>query len=269
MEDDDELLTDDLALDGAGDDLTLDDALAEEPGYFQLTRSATYCFLCTLPLFAAYEVLILIANSQRTSAVRVGADVWTKRMLEAAGLTTHMTLAGIALGVGVIALLRDSDRKVALLPHYFAAMLVESLIYALIMAFAVATVIQAVFAYSALPAAASAVGSSFILNLALSLGAGLYEELFFRVLLFSGLALLLRPFLGPFRGTLLAALVAAIIFSGIHYIGVYAYPFEWSTFTFRFLLGLVLTFIYATRGFAVAAWTHALYDVFVIFYNAA
>ena len=33
------------------------------------------------------------------------------------------------------------------------------------------------------------------------------------------------------------------------------------------VLGLVLTLIYATRGFAAAVWTHALYDVWVLVFR--
>ncbi|MDX1672858.1 MAG: CPBP family intramembrane glutamate endopeptidase, partial [Balneolaceae bacterium] len=59
---------------------------------------------------------------------------------------------------------------------------------------------------------------------------------------------------------------AALIFSGVHYIGVFGDPFTVGTFLFRFLFGLALNGIYIYRGFGMAAWTHAIYDMMVIAY---
>ena len=57
-------------------------------------------------------------------------------------------------------------------------------------------------------------------QIALSIGAGLYEELFFRVLLVGGLALAFRPFAKTRTGAyVLAALVGAALFSLAHYVG--------------------------------------------------
>ena len=39
------------------------------------------------------------------------------------------------------------------------------------------------------------------------------------------------------------------------------------SFLFRLVLGLVLTLIFVTRGFAAAVWTHALYDVWVLVFR--
>lgn len=100
---------------------------------------------------------------------------------------------------------------------------------------------------------------------ALSLGAGLYEELFFRVILVGGLSYLLISFFTKRAiAYAIAALIAALIFSGVHYIGQYGDSFTLGSFLFRFLFGLALNVIYVTRGFGIAAWTHALYDIFVI-----
>ncbi len=242
------------------------DLVEVPPGYFQLTRSATYCFLAALPLLVAYELLIILANRTRVQQVRVGADVWTKQILEAAGVTTHATLATTALAVGVIAILCDSHRRVELRPYYFAGMFLESILYAIGMAYVVFKLVYSVLP-AVLPSVAIGAGDGFILSLALSLGAGLYEELFFRVLLFGGIAALLRLFLKKRRALVVAAIVSSLIFSGIHYIGEFAYVLELQSFLFRFLLGIVLTGIYYARGFAVAAWSHALYDVLVIFVN--
>ena len=98
----------------------------------------------------------------------------------------------------------------------------------------------------------------------MSLGAGLYEELFFRVLLVTGLAAGARVVLGlGKRGSgILAAIVGAFIFSAFHYIGPYGDPLQLQSFVFRMLSGLAFSALYLLRGFGIAAWTHALYDAF-------
>jgi hypothetical protein len=107
-------------------------------------------------------------------------------------------------------------------------------------------------------------------GLVMSLGAGFYEEIAFRVILFglgAKLVLLLLPLLLPFKQklvTVLWAVVAAAIFSGWHYVGPYGDPFEAKSFVFRAVCGLVFTIIYHFRGFAPAVWTHALYDIWVL-----
>jgi hypothetical protein len=114
----------------------------------------------------------------------------------------------------------------------------------------------------------------------MSLGAGFYEELAFRVALFGlGAKILVwfvaRQELGLVRSgpplSLTAvmvmvswALVSAAAFSGVHYLGALGEPFEARSFVARSVLGLALTLVYATRGFAAAVWTHALYDVWVL-----
>ncbi len=46
--------------------------------------------------------------------------------------------------------------------------------------------------------------------------------------------------------------------------GPFGEPFTLSAFTFRFLFGLALNGVFLVRGFAVAAWAHAIYDVLVV-----
>src|SRR5262249_13777084 len=109
-----------------------------------------------------------------------------------------------------------------------------------------------------------------------------YEELTYRVLLFGlGAKLLVWIFakekvaltsgsasLGlSIKSLAITAgwsVVAAAIFSGGHYIGPFWDPFELKSFIFRWVLGMALTLIYATRGFAAAVWAHALYDIWVL-----
>jgi hypothetical protein len=102
-------------------------------------------------------------------------------------------------------------------------------------------------------------------QLTISLGAGIYEELLFRVLLVSGLFLLARRGFGWSGGLSggFAAVAGALIFSAFHYIGPYGDPWALGSFTFRAVAGLLLSGLYLTRGLGITAWSHALYDVFV------
>ena len=101
--------------------------------------------------------------------------------------------------------------------------------------------------------------------LVLSIGAGLYEELIFRVVLVGGLILILNNFLGKRNlAYVIAAVIGAFVFSSVHYIGALGDPFTMASFTFRFLFWLVLYVIFLLRGFGVSAWTHAIYDILVV-----
>ena len=86
------------------------------------------------------------------------------------------------------------------------------------------------------------------------------------VLLVGALAAIGVRLLGwtPRAAGVAACLLGALIFSAFHYIGAYGDPFQLGSFTFRFLAGLVFSGLYLTRGFGITAWTHALYDVYVM-----
>jgi membrane protease YdiL (CAAX protease family) len=102
-------------------------------------------------------------------------------------------------------------------------------------------------------------------RLALSIGAGVYEELVFRVILVGGLfAMLRRLVTDRLVAYVLAAVVGAAVFSVVHYVGTFGDVFTPASFTFRFFFGLALNGLFLWRGFGVAAWTHALYDVMLV-----
>ena len=105
----------------------------------------------------------------------------------------------------------------------------------------------------------------------MSLGAGFYEELTYRLLLFSvgGVPPPNAPLLakGTLRGALMTwgwAFVCAGIFSAAHYVGPMRDDYDAKSFAFRMVLGMLLTIIFVFRGFAAAVWTHAVYDMWVM-----
>jgi len=227
--------------------------------YHRYTRSATYGVWSALPLFVLYEAMIVAVNTGASAPVRIGAEVWLKELLAMTGVRGGLLLVSIAVLAGISAYVLDRDRQIPLRGRYFVGLLLESTVYAVVVAILVSTLVGALFAAAPPPE------GDLWTQLALSVGAGLYEELFFRVLLVGGLALLFRPvFENGAAGYLLAALLGAALFSLAHYVGPLGDPFALPSFTFRFAFGLALNGLFLWRGFGVAAWTHALYDVMVV-----
>ncbi len=57
--------------------------------------------------------------------------------------------------------------------------------------------------------------------------------------------------------------VSGAVFSGMHFLSPVESA-ELGVFVFRLVAGMALGIIFLVRGFGVAAWTHALYDVYVL-----
>jgi len=240
---------------------------ARSTSYFSLSRTATYGFLAALPLFLLYEGLILAVNDGAVSQIRVGADVWIKHALSALGGTGVFSLGILVLCIGIFVFLAERKKRIPIFPEYFVGMIAESLLYAVVVAVLVSNVVGFIFSAAVtttVPMMADAdIGMAKML--VLSIGAGLYEELVFRVVLVGGLFWVFKHFSSGTAGPyILAAIVGALAFSAVHYIGSLGDPFEMTSFMFRFFFGLALNTIFLIRGFGVAAWTHALYDVLVV-----
>ena len=176
---------------------------------------------------------------------------------------------GLLVGGGAAMVWRDYRRAARIEPRYFVWMMLESIAYALTFGVVAGTLTVLLIPGMALVAEAprlavgSVAGFSLPTQLMISLGAGIYEELLFRVILVGGLAWMANRILGLSRTAagVLATVLGALIFAVFHYIGPYADPLELRSFTFRAVAGLLFSGLYLLRGFGITAWTHALYDV--------
>ena len=109
------------------------------------------------------------------------------------------------------------------------------------------------------------------------LGAGIYEELLFRLMMLPAVAVLLS-FCGMKRNTsfALAVLTTSLLFAAAHYrlditLGPIQWatpsgdPFEWMSFVFRLMAGSFFSIVFLYRGFGIAVGAHAMYDILVYF----
>ncbi|MGH7618971.1 MAG: CPBP family intramembrane glutamic endopeptidase [Gemmatimonadaceae bacterium] len=245
-------------------------ALPRRPSYFALSRAPRYSVLFALPLLVAYESLAAILARPGRGELRNGADVMLRTAFTAvAGQRGPTVFMAVMILVGVFFVARDlRSNKGGLRAIVFGGMLLESTVLAgafgLVIGLATARLLGSL--HVLMIAQGGIRGMPLSTRLMLSLGAGLYEELFFRVLLVGGLAFAGRTLLG--LGTraagVIAVIIGAIVFSAFHYIGPFGDPFELQSFTFRMLSGLAFSGLYLLRGFGVTAWTHALYDSFLL-----
>lgn len=235
--------------------------------YVASVRAPRYAVLFAMPLLVAYEGLVA-ASGTTGGTVRNGADALVAALFTAvAGPDGPLLFGALLVGGGAWLAWRDRTGG-TIRPAWFAAMFAESAILAMATAVVVGSVTAQLLGRAGLLAAGAApVGElSAIDRLTVSLGAGLYEELLFRVVLVTALAWSGRTLLGLKDGAALAIAVvcSALVFSAFHYVGPGGDAFTLASFTFRAIAGLWFSALYALRGFGIAAWTHALYDVGVL-----
>ncbi|MFH0911318.1 MAG: CPBP family intramembrane glutamic endopeptidase [Planctomycetota bacterium] len=227
--------------------------------YLEESRRPIVSLVFVLPILIAYEAGVRLMNLGRTEIVVNAADALIKKALEALGI--YGTLLS-ALSIVVILLFLQVRlrkpwrvRRATLL-----GMGLESALMALPL-FALDRGVQAV-----LFLAASGGKKTVIETLVLSLGAGVYEEFLFRLLLLGGLLWTAYHLLrkkNP-RAQAVCVLISALLFALVHHLGPQADPFGLRLFAFRTVAGVYFSWIYLSRGFGIAVGCHSVYDVLVV-----
>ncbi len=232
--------------------------------YLRRSRAPRYSVVFAAPLLVLYELLSAALSGSAVAGVRNGADVLLKSLFVALGGRDGLVVFGVLLCGGGAAIVWRDVRKSgeALKATVFGWMLVESAAYAAIFG----TVVGSLTALLLEGRRALAIGGAAALDLhtqlVVSLGAGIYEELLFRVVLVGALLWTARRLgAGRVAASALAVAVSALIFSAFHYVGALGDTFTIQSFTFRAIAGIAFSALYVVRGFGITAWTHALYDL--------
>ena len=179
--------------------------------YLNSTNTPFYAVATALPLLICYEVLVVITQTPYW-AIRNAADVWMRTFLLAFELKPQH-LSFLMIGVLIVALpfAKRFSQGVELRPRYFAMILGESLIYSIVLGI----VLRLVLSNLLLAIGGSDLG--LLQNLALSIGAGLFEEFFFRVLLLGVLFWFAKQLIPSKNlGGVLSILLAAFLYSCAH-----------------------------------------------------
>ena len=213
------------------------------------------------PLFLIYQAGVLF-----TLPVLNGADFLTVFLFHNLGLSAGAYMgwtAAVAVAFVIAVLVLRHKQKFD--PGLIVPVFVESAIYALTMGSLILFVMTRVLHVSPRLAGGIAdqgLGTRFVM----SLGAGVWEEAIFRLGIMTGVAVLLEQVLGLGRWVAVVVALAAssVLFSAMHHIPPYGDPLQLGVFVFRVLAGCFFGLVYWFRGFAIAVYTHALYDIYVL-----
>jgi len=258
---------------------TLLDDSDRSPVYWYEARRPLPTLLFVLPLILLYEFGVAAAP-QAGELVRNGADCWMRSWMLNAGLPGGWLLPVLVVG-GLLSWQIVGRYRWTASFDTLTGMFGESLLFALLLVIggqSLAVCFRS-HGFETLTVSTDAAGASSPGARALSfLGAGLYEELMFRLALIPFAFYLLRMFLIPRSVSIgLAVVASSLIFAAAHYLDpqspigwtafadaferVAADPALWYGFSFRLLAGLGFAVLLLLRGFGITVGCHAFYDL--------
>lgn len=243
--------------------------------YWTTAREPWPSLVFIVPFLLVYEVGALA--HAHLPASRNGADLWIRQLSLDQGWEVDWALPLLApcllLGWQIV-----GRRPWKWNHETFAGMFAESLLFAMVL---VLLGQVTALAFPQLPEGAPAMLSVGHISRVVSfLGAGIYEEMVFRLLLLPVTFVLLRLLLLPaFVSGTCAILITSWLFATAHYVDSQALlspeaiqhamqtvldnPELWFSYCFRLLAGIQFALLFWFRGFGIAVGCHILYDLFV------
>ncbi|MGE5195486.1 MAG: type II CAAX prenyl endopeptidase Rce1 family protein [Deltaproteobacteria bacterium] len=235
--------------------------------YWALARQPLHCLLFLLPLLATYEIGVGLVHGGGDAA-RNGADHWMRSGLRLAGFEHPLLLPVVVVGLlaawHVVGQFRWKPSAATLF-----GMLAESVLFGVCLvilgqlqdlAFRPHLGPMAQGAHSAVPLS----HPDNLPRLISYVGAGVYEEVLFRLGLVPVVYGLLRAILIPRKMAMILTVVAtSLLFSAAHYVGPAADQFTMFSFVFRATAGVFFAGLFVLRGFGITVGSHAAYDLLV------
>jgi len=241
-----------------------DDAGQPLANYWSQSRRPLTSLFLAAPLLLAYELGLIFLDR---NDVANGAEALLNWFLRLLGFSIYFLLPGLTVAI-LLAwhhLLRQPWR---VSHRVLAIMVVECGLWAvgLWLVWQLQMIVVQTIQLDARPSVTASLGDlhSRLGKIAGYCGAGVYEELLFRLIFLSAVIALLRWLHLSRRESVIVGIgLASVVFSAAHYIGPWALPFDLATFIFRCIAGAYFALLFRYRGFGIAAGAHAGYDVLV------
>ena len=234
-------------------------------GYWVQSRGLALSFVLIAPLLLAYEIALLYYPPARAAgAGRFLKNVFYTVFHNRAGMVLNIIVAlFLLLAIFILA------RRKRLRLSFIIPMVFESAVWS------VGLVLIAVLICYRLPNVRLDVGGAgptVFTDVVSSIGAGVYEEILFRLGLTSAFFIAgLRMFKQrAAHAAVFAAVVSAAVFALCHVLAwdePFKDPLIWFYLLFYFTSGVFFSLLYTFRGLGVAVYTHVIYDIVVLLTN--
>ncbi len=235
-----------------------------EDDYWTSARRPLACLIFLIPLLGLYEWGVVWLGGDQAESFRNGADYWMRAGLQEIGLMHSHLLPAIV--IGLLLVWHISGRySWRVSRETLLGMSAESLLFALVLVVIGQLQNLAFMKYEqSYTAVSTSLGSGSLTKIVSFVGAGVYEEVLFRLwMLPACYALFFLLFRSPRWAAGTAIAVTSILFSLAHYIGPNGEAFSLITFSFRALAGTFFAILFLLRGFGITVGCHAAYDLLV------
>ncbi len=253
--------------------------------YLDRTSRPIYALVYLLGFLLFYEIGTFMIHPETLTQslaqpqMRVVAFVWVQNLLEFIGFGPRMTwiIAPFVVIVILLALQITSQTKWQVRVSDFIPMTAECILLAvplIVLSIMLNRTGSPPAAILALQNAVDPIAQRILLvDIVTGIGAGIYEELIFRLVLICLLMMLFQDVFGMQKNNAIffSVVISAVLFSAHHHFffadGRFfkGDPFTVGKFVFRTLAGVYFAVLYAVRGFGITAGTHAFYNILAAF----
>jgi len=246
--------------------------------YAERTSRPIYALVYLLGFLACFMIgtILLqpssISQSLSEPEVRVVAFIWVQNIMEFLGFSPRAALIGTPLVVVVILLALQITSKASWRVKFadLFLMMGESVLLSIpLIVLSLLLNRQGVVANAAAAGQGADIQGLLWSDIVTGIGAGIYEELVFRLVLICLLMLTFQDLFGVEKkpAIILSVAISAVLFSAHHHIFfANGHFYQGDTFTvgkfvFRAMAGVYFAVLYAARGFGITAGTHAFYNI--------
>lgn len=225
--------------------------------YLQSSKSLHYSLILTLPALAIYEIGVLVLFRDAFFELRNTGEILIRSLFESLGLTEPLIVSAILLILFLVIMIRGYriEKKPGIHAEYIIYMLLESMFWG-------SLIFIGLQLFTQLPLQMISLEEK-ISNINLAIGAGIFEELIFRLVVIGALLVVMERGIGlPSKAAVPAAiLLSAVIFAAFHLVmEVYSFP----VFAQRVVGGIMLGTLFHIRGYGISVYAHIIYNILIL-----
>lgn len=241
---------------------------AASGSYFDRSRQPLEILALVAPLVVLYEVGLLYSLRGTQGTLTNAAHEGLFRFFYSFGIdATRLSLPTLALPAAVVVIVLLVWQILSRRPWTVHLPTVGGMALEGVMCAFPLLVVAQIISRVGIPATPDALGALDVFGkVTMSIGAGIYEELVFRMIL---LALLHAVLVDLFRieakwGTTIAVVGSAVLFALYHPLRDSTGVVLWQRAAFFAIAGLYFGVVYIVRGFGIAVGAHSAYDIAVV-----